>query len=345
MKLLLNKAVSDAYNEVMDAQSPPNNTPVVPVSPQNNFLARLLEKFKSLSQKQIIFIIGGLVILTVLIIVLAVLLSKKEAWLGTKDETGRTENSFSPVAITPPENAIAKVGEEFIYQTDLDIELANYPGPKGEATKKTLLDKLVNDSIILQAAQKANLVKLDPEVYNADNKNYGKRINDIKNIQTKMDSEVDQISGKMVSLWFYNYKPAKIGLEKGKEEAFRRISALHARVVNKEITMNEAANIIKSDPSYGDLDFGYENNAISTFSSNKGKRIAIDQGFDPVLWKTNPGEITEVYLGKNTNEFTNELVESFYVFGQVDKKIDNGNSQTYAQWLEAQKGNYEVTYF
>jgi hypothetical protein len=150
----------------------------------------------------------------------------------------------------------------------------------------------------------------------------------------------------MISVWFNNQIPAKIGIEKGKAEALKRITTLHDKVINKEITIEDAGRLIISDPSYADLDpYGYKNNAIVTFSEPKGKQITIDSGFDDALWGTKEGDITPIYLGKSINSPRQSPVEAYYIFGQVKKKIEKGNIQDFDSWYTVQKNNYEVTYY
>jgi prefoldin subunit 5 len=243
-----------------------------------------------------------------------------------------------------PDDAIAKVGDEYIYQKDLDTELSYFGGTKDKQTKKLLLSKLIKDSIILQAAKKNKLITLNNTVYNEANKDYMKRIADIKVVEKKVNSSMDQISGTMVSVWFYNQIPAKIGLVQGKQEAFKKISALQKRVAAKEITIQDAGHLITIDPSYADLDYGYQNNALVTFSNPKGKQLTVDEGFDKVLWNTKEGEITPVFLGKTLDNKGN-VIDAFYIFGKVDKKINIGIIQDFAHWYDAQKNNYEITYY
>lgn len=260
-------------------------------------------------------------------------------------KTPEKNTTGKPIETKKPDTAIAKVGDEYIYQKDLNTEIANYPMPVDDAVRKRLLEKIVKDSIILQAAKKENLTKLDPAVYNSPNKNYAKRVADIQSVEKNIDGKVAQISGSMITVWFYNTYPAKIGLVEGKKEALKRITALHKRVASKEITMQEAANLIRTDPSYEDIDFGYTNNALITFSQNKGERISVNVDFDKLIWKTKPGEVTPIFLAKDIVPTTMKTEEAFYAFAQVDKKIDTSSTKDFATWYTDQKNNYEVTYY
>jgi hypothetical protein len=303
-----------------------------------------ITKLKSFPvQHKVIAGLGVLIALCLIALIIYILQSKPD--ISKNTGTAKINDSAAPAVVPVPENAIAKVGEEFIYQKDLDVELANYSGNKDETTKKLLTEKLVKDSMTLQAARKENMASVSAEIYNNDDKNYGKRFEVLRTIETKINSRLDQISGTMISVWFYNMLPGKIGVEKGKAEAFKRISDLHKRVVSKEITIEQAANLIKNDPSYEDLDYGYAVNALVPFKNKKGEKITFDEGYNNILWKTNPGEITDVYLASTVNEYTHQNTESYYVFGQIKDKIDRGNSEDFAKWLENRKGDYEVTYY
>lgn len=294
----------------------------------------LLQRLKNLPKKQKIILAAAVAVILIL-----------TAWfiLFMTRQTSNQKND--PTSVNRPNTAIAKVGDEYIFQEDLDIELANYPGTRDDNTKKMLLQKLVSDSIVVQAADKDKILALNPAVYNLSDKDYGKRISDIKAIEKKINSSTDQISGGIVSVWFHNYEVPAMGLEKAKQTAFDRVSALHQRVLSKEITIAQAGNIIKSDPFYAQLDVGYKNNAFAAFSDPKGDHISVDENFNKEIWKLRPGEITPVFLGWNVNGFTNQEEEAFYAFAQVEAKVDTGNTQNFNRWLEAQKPNYEVIYY
>lgn len=285
-------------------------------------------------QKRTLFIILAAIILLIIASIGFFLFQNTQ-----KKTTEMTKNDTST-----PKGAIAKVGDEYIYQKDLDTELANFPGATDEATKKRLIQKLVKDSIILQAGEKDKLIQLHDTTYNSGDKKYMERIAEVKAVEKAVDSKTDQISGEMISIWFNNQLPAKIGIEKGKEEAFKRITALQKRVAAKEITMKQASELILSDPSYANLDYGYANNALIPFSYPKGKQITVDSDFDDVLWKTPQGGVTPVFLGK-TLDAAGKEIEAYYIFGKVDKKIDDGNTLDFNRWYNSVKGNYDITYY
>lgn len=302
------------------------------------------------------------ILITVLAVILLILIwlflaSGKDVFFGSgfinesnfsKDENLRTSGGDSKTAQidnTKPEGAIAKVGEEYIFRRDLDYELSFQPAQKTLELEKKLFEKLISDSVVLQSAKKEALVELGNTEFNLEAKDYQKRIDLINTVKSKVNSRVDHITGTMVSVWFHNMHPAKIGLEQGKAEAFKRITALRTKVVKNEMTIKEAGESIKNDPSYEELDFGYLTNALISFSSLKGKRFTVDDNFDAILWRTPQGGVTEVYLGKNKNGLTMNWEEAYYIFGQVDEKVDKGNTEDYIKWVENQKKNYEISYY
>lgn len=337
----------------MEEQTPPSTPPEIS-NDANNWKKTLVIRKKKI-------IISGVVVLIILGFVIFLLAQKngglfsngifnnsgssdKSSLNGDQGKVGSDDDGKSGDE-QKPDNAIAKVGKEYIFQRDLDYELTFQPGAKTDELKKMLTQKLVGDSVALQAAQQEKLVSLGNTEFNVEAKDYQKRFDTIRDIRKTVDNRIDHISGTMVSVWFNNMKPAKIGLEQGKQEAFKRISALHQRVVDKEITIEQAGNAIKNDPSYDSLDFGYMNNALYEFNFPKGRQITFDKGYDEILWKTNSGDLTEVYLGKTVNEFSGKEEESFYIFALVKEKVDRGNGLDYQKWVEKQKKNYEINIY
>lgn len=299
---------------------------------------------KSLKQK-IIANKKKLLVLGAVLLVILLLVGGNSYLQYRENKAGGQGDKNASGTDAPVPGAIAKVGNEYIFQKDLDVETANYPGPKSAETNKLLMDKLVKDSVILQSAEAEKIASVSADIYNTPSKNYAKRMARIKDIKGLVNSKTDHLKGTIVNVWFNNYEPAKIGLEAGKKLAFERISTLQKRVAGGQITIEEAGNIIRRDPSYGDLDVGYKSNASFAFNEKKGEKITFNPDFDQQLWSLNPGEVTNVYLGKIISGFTQQSEESFYAFGQVSEKVDNGNSLDFEAWLGNNQKNYEITYY
>jgi hypothetical protein len=242
---------------------------------------------------------------------------------------------------------IMTVGQETIYGRDLNYELSYYP-QEGQERKAIVLQKLANDSIILQGGQEERIISLDNSVYNSLEKDYGKRLEMVEVVKKAIQEKGDSMSGNVIGLWFYNngwVGPA--GLEKGKEEAFEKLSKLRDQVANGSLTMQQAGEIIKNDASNADLDRAYQNNAIFEFKAMKGQKnwITRSQDLDEELWSLTPGKVSQLYIGTGLDEDTGEPYEALYLFGMVTEKAA-GESEyiPFEDWLNEKKEIYKIEY-
>jgi hypothetical protein len=244
---------------------------------------------------------------------------------------------------TDQEKVIARVGDENIYQKDLDHEIASYPAIPGVNVEKILLDKLVSDSIVLQAAKEDGLT-VDDSVFNSPDKNYAKRVEILKTIREE-HAENAPLQGSVISIWFFNTKPGAIGYEAGKELAFEKISAVHQQVKSGAITMEEAAYQIKNDSSLASVDPAYRSNAYFTFNSDGDEPITFDEGFNSVLASLKSGEISDVYLAKDKRLDTGELIDALYMFAKVETSRSSDTASDFDDWVSEEKENYDVVYY
>lgn len=240
---------------------------------------------------------------------------------------------------------IAQVGEEKIYQKDLDTELKLYPPQKNIDREKLLLDKLVKDSIILQQAQKEKLITVDPKTIDSVQKDYAKRLETVKGVEEKVQQRALRVTGKIISIWFHNVFPAPIGDEKAKEISFAKITQLHQDVVSKKITIDQAGELIKQDSSLAQVDPVYYNNAIFDFSVDNIDHITFDKTFNEALVSLNPGEVSDVFLIKDKDPQTRKMIDAVYMFGQLDSKTNLDNTVGYDQWYKNHEKEYPVTYY
>lgn len=240
---------------------------------------------------------------------------------------------------------ILKVGHENIYQKDLDLEIRSYPSINDVDIKKLLIDKLIKDSVILQAAQDDGITKLDSTVYDSPFKNYAQRIELITAVKKKIEMKSDSISGAVVALWFYNRGPGRVGYERGKEIARETITKLHDDVVNKRLTIYQAGQAIRNDPKLGYVDTGYLSNALLEFNKKPAEQIIFDKQFDEIIKKLHIYEISEVYLAK-TKEFeqgkpTENMIDSVYMFAEVLNKKKT-NIISFDDWYNKKQKSYAV---
>lgn len=251
-----------------------------------------------------------------------------------------------PLSEKPAGRVIAKVGKELIYQSDLDVEIANMIPIPDFDLPKYLLNKIATDSAILQSAQAEGIISLDETVFNSPNKNYMTRVNLVVDIKNQIDQKSDHIKGAVVSIFFINNldsKPGPLGYEKSKQIAFDTLSALQKRVKSREITIDQAGEDIRKNTSLKDLDYSYEINSIFRFSSNKGERITLDENIDQALWNLKEGEVSEVFAA-SFPDFEGKVREGVYMFGQVFKK-NSSIISSLDQWIQDQVKKYEVIYY
>lgn len=267
------------------------------------------------------------------------------------------QNASKKSSATAPKEIIAKVGEENIYQQDLNVGIAAISTPSGAKTstasalatkatiKKIVLDKLTTDSIILQAAAKDKLITLNSSVYNSSDKDYLARAQLVEQAKKLVTGKATNISGGIVSIWFSNVRPGAVGYEKGKTIALQKITTLYQAVKDNKMTVQQAADTIKNDASLKNVDPSYKSNALLNFSVTKDLPITFFPDFDKLLWNLPKGGITEIYTGKDKNYQTGQIVDSVFMFGQVSNKVSNEQYINFDDWYNKAKKQYEITFY
>ena len=219
-----------------------------------------------------------------------------------------------------PSAIVATVGEEKIFQKDVDSELLFYPPQYNPDVRKSLIEKISSDSNLLQKAAGEGDIVLDETVYNSVNKDYRKRLELVEKVKGIFDSRLNSLSGTIVSIWFYNEKIGPLGYEKSKETAYNKISALQRHVKRGTLILDEAIDIIKNDRELEQIDRSYKSNASFRFEAREGGKISLDPQFDSLLWTLDEGEISEVYLAKDVPSAGSPSIDAVYMFAKIDKK-------------------------
>ncbi len=316
-------------SQIEEASTQPQiSTPPTPQSTKNPF-NKVKAAWNHFSKRQ--KIIGGLLLLLLIVGIIFFLITPHDKNIISKDHS---------------KVYISTVNGTKIPQSYLDIELKYYPAASGAAeTKKFLTDKLVNDEITLQYGQKQGWIK---EIFNKDSPSDGEyltRTEAVKSIRQKIEQSAKEITGTLVSIWFYNSGyVGPDGLAKGKETAYKKIKPLYDKVKSKELSIVEAGKLIAADPSLKVIDPAFEANALSTFTSRGKKAITFWPEFDKLLRQAKVGEITPLYLGHTTDKPTGKVVDELYVFGQVDEILPSQDYSSYDQWIKIQRQNTQITY-
>jgi hypothetical protein len=242
------------------------------------------------------------------------------------------------------EKVIVKVGEESLYQKDLDYELSLHPQKDDPKTKDVILQKMINDSIILQGAKSENVVPVTSDIFNSASKDYDKRITTISAIKKAVAAKSEHTKGTVISIWFRNNDyVGPLGLEKSKKIAQDKMTTLHDRIVAGEITIEEAGELIKKDTTLAQIDKAWTNNALFHFDVVGDQRISFSTQFDAILRDLKPGEISDVYLARNVDTDPNKRYEALYYVGQVTEKTNTGNLSGFDSWLSSKKKLYGIT--
>lgn len=239
---------------------------------------------------------------------------------------------------------IATVGAEQIFQSDLDTELSYTQTLAGVDTKKIIMDKLISDSIVLQAAAAEGLITLDASVYNSTTKDYMNRINLVETAKKEVSSRADQIQGTVITIWFFNNEyVGPRGYEKSKRVAFEKIQELYTRLTSQTITLKELIETIKNDTSLAELDKAYKTNASFDFTVTKNKTISFDKNFDAMIWAVEPGQFSKISVLKDMSVDIDPSKEVAYAFAYVSHK-KTGGEQNFEDWIIEKEKTYPVTY-
>ncbi len=289
---------------------------------QNQPADSFLTKIKNLSRKQ--KIITGLVILLLAGLLVSLFWSQKE-------------NSIDEEVV------IANVGGVELTANYLNNELKFYPGTPSAEIEKAIKEKMIDDQVTLAAAKKDGLISDYPDGRSLSQEDYLKRTQVVGQLIQKINSQGNVIEGKTVMVWFYNNRfigPG--GIENSKKLAYSKIKPLYDQVKSGEITIDQAGEKIKADKSIGTIDPAWQSNALAKFKYYKNDPATFWPEFNELLWQTEPGQLTPLYLGGGILR-DGKPQEELYIFSQVDFKSINPNYNNYAEWLQLKKQDTNIS--
>lgn len=129
------------------------------------------------------------------------------------------------------------------------------------------------------------------------------------------------LSGEIISVWFYNMNPPKIGVEAAKKKVNPIIINLRERIINNEITMKQAGEIIAQTEELKEIDPSYQTNAYFSFQYKKvGQSIFNDKDLDKISWQMKTGEISPVLVGKDCCDELKNWYEAYFTVIKINKK-------------------------
>lgn len=241
-------------------------------------------------------------------------------------------------------NRIAQVGSEHIYKELYDFENVNTSLPSDLDRESFILEKIIKDSIVLQAASKDGLITLSSTEFNDPDLDPVKRVALVQKVRTMLDERSKNISGELITIWFMNGGVGRLGYEGSKKLARTKIEALHSRVKSGELTMVEAGTIIKNDKELAVIDPSYDTNAYRTFDAGTDKEITQSREFDVLIRNTSAGGVTDIVPITFQETILGRSAEVYYAFAKVQENTNaaQSGSTDFQSWYEKVKNSYKV---
>lgn len=296
--------------------------------------------------------IGFLLLLVVVVVVLQQLGSAPQNETETTqqtDENGVSEPSTDvssdidqDVRPTGPAGAVLRVGEEYIYQSDIEARESIYFGDLTEDVRTQIRTDLIHESVAIQEAIKQGILTSTGTYYNRPDKNLSQRAQALAQVQTELEGTMGQISGTVISIWFQNITPGPLGYERSKQLALQKITSLHTRVRSRQITIQQAAEEIRNDESLAQLNPAYVQNAEYPFDETNINEVTLFPEINEAVAKLKAGEVSPIITAKGSTDLDRDT-EILYAFGAVTQNTLEGQGLTYKEWLEQKVAAYQVT--
>jgi hypothetical protein len=238
---------------------------------------------------------------------------------------------------------IALIGEENIYQSDLDTEIKYFPTNitevEGVSTKQYLLNKIIEDSILLQESGQV----LSNNIYNSPTKDYLERTKQTQELKDLRVSAIENlkvgISGDLITVWYLNMIQSPYGEAEAKIMAFSKITEIHNKIQEGELSIEQAAQVLKGDNSWSKIDPSYIGNTRYEFKLTEDPftyAYIKPVEFLEDIRETREGEVTEIYeIELNSNE-------KYFIFAHIDKIIKESGIVSYSNWVEQVKNKYSI---
>jgi len=237
------------------------------------------------------------------------------------------------------------VGEETLHQKQVDYEISMHPQGKDLNVQKTLKEKMITDSIILQAGSKENIITLNNTFYNNSTLDYAQRMAQVQKVQGEITKRSSWVKGTVITIWFLNANfVGPLGYEGSKAEALKKITSVYNKLKSNEITINDAKEIVRSDESLENLDRAYYTNAFIDFNTATNEQVTFDKSFNEMLKGVKTGEMSPITAIKEESPspaFKGQTVEVLYAFAVVSEN-NGGSLQKFDGWLESQRKSYKV---
>jgi hypothetical protein len=242
---------------------------------------------------------------------------------------------------SPVPGAIAKVGDEFLYEEDLNYELTFYPAENDGDVQRLLLDKMIEDSLILQGARDEGLVELDRTIFNSPDKDYVKRIETVLDLRDRIDEKATVLEGTVLAIWFHNSVPAPMGYDQGKTVAMEEMTKIQREMKAGTLTAAAAAARIRANAALAQVDPSYRANASFDFAVSDNQKITYSKDVDARIYRLNQGDVSEIIVGKDLDPRSGRQIDAVYMVAQVTKR-GTSDITSFESWIDRKSKQYET---
>jgi len=149
------------------------------------------------------------------------------------------------------------------------------------------------------------------------------------------------LEGSVITIWFHNQMPGPAGYQQGKEIALQEMNLLLSEIRANRLTIQQAAEKIKSNQNLAQVDSSWKGNATFDFAVGNGDKITYSAAIDKEILKLNEGQVSGIINGKDLDPITGKQIDAVFMIAQVTKR---GTSQqiSYDKWLTKYLKEYEV---
>lgn len=277
--------------------------------------------------------------------------SKKPVIQPAIDKINQTINPVEDPYKQPLDKKIALVGSESLYQSDLNNRLSlYYPAfaqspTKDQATIDDAFEDIIEQSLILQEAQKKKLILLTSTTFSGPKKDLVQRSILYEKAKASLeDSAVSNVSGEVLTVWFRNpsYPDPSIGVENAEKLAKDKITTLRDTILKQNISFKQASNLITSDSSLASIDPSYKANAYRIFKDyDRSTPFFIDPSLNTQVWELSVNEVSPVMIGSFHDSKANKTYPTHFILVRLsEKKVTS--TRNYEELITQLKQQYEV---
>ncbi len=239
---------------------------------------------------------------------------------------------------------IMRVGKETLYQSDLQNQLPHVVSINNQQARITAMESLQRESIILQAGEDEGMISLDSTVFDSRSKDYEKRQNLVQRVLTTVANDSAVVEGKILSMWFYTEQTRKGSYGEAQEYVRKQIQDIYNRLSQRTLSIESAAEIIRSDINLKDIDPLYQQNAIFTFRAEDGDDITIFPEVNDIIWSLDVNEVSEIMTGSTSygDEYPRESV---YMIAVLTSKQNPNDPTAFDVWYKINEDDYNINIY